>query len=444
MIIKKGLTLRTTINNHPSSIDNQKMHHFHYKKNELYCEDVPVAEMATEVGTPFYLYSHATLRKHFRALDHAFDGMKHLTCYSVKANSNIAILRLFALEGGGMDIVSGGELYRALKAGVEPNKIVYSGVGKQTEDLEYALRSDILMFNAESPLEILKLNEISGRLSKKARITIRVNPDVDPKTHPYISTGLRENKFGIDIDDALEQYSLAANLENLEISGVSCHIGSQLTQVSPFVDALGKLNGLIGELEEAGIKINYLDLGGGLGITYDREEPPHPREYAAAIKKGLRTSDLTLILEPGRVIMGNGGILVTKVLYTKPAREKMFFIVDAAMNDLMRPCLYDSYHMIQPVKKADREKVKADIVGPICESGDFFAKGREIESCRQGELLAIMSAGAYGFSMASNYNSRPRACEVMVKGDRFYTIRERETFEDLVKGETIPDFLKMN
>jgi len=417
------------------------MHHFNYIEKELYCEEVPVSDVALEVGTPFYLYSHATLRQHFRAVDHAFDGLKHLTCFSVKANSNIAILRLFAIEGGGMDIVSGGELYRSLKAGVAPNKIVYSGVGKQTEDLEYALRSDILMFNVESPLEILKLNEISGRLSRKARIAIRVNPDVDPKTHPYISTGLRENKFGIDINDALEQYTLAASLENLEISGVSCHIGSQLTQVSPFVDALGKLYGLIGELESKGIKINYLDLGGGLGITYDTEEPPHPREYAAAIKAELQTEDLTLILEPGRVIMGNGGILVTKVLYTKPTREKTFFVVDAAMNDLMRPALYDSYHMIQPVKTSDREKIKADVVGPICESSDFFAKGREMESCRQGELLAIMSAGAYGFSMASNYNSRPRACEVMVKGDRFYTIRERETFEDLIKGETIPDFL---
>ena len=417
------------------------MHHFHYIEKELYCEEVPVSDVALEVGTPFYLYSHATLRQHFRAVDHAFDGLKHLTCFSVKANSNIAILRLFALEGGGMDIVSGGELYRSLRAGVAPNKIVYSGVGKQTEDLEYALRSDILMFNVESPLEILKLNEISGRLSRKARIAIRVNPDVDPKTHPYISTGLRENKFGIDINDALEQYALAASLENLEISGVSCHIGSQLTHVSPFVDALGKLYGLIGDLERSGIKISYLDLGGGLGITYDREEPPHPREYAAAIKAELQTEDLTLILEPGRVIMGNGGILVTKVLYTKPTREKTFFVVDAAMNDLMRPALYDSYHMIQPVKTSDREKIKADVVGPICESSDFFAKGREMESCRQGELLAIMSAGAYGFSMASNYNSRPRACEVMVKGDRFYTIRERETFEDLIKGETIPDFL---
>jgi diaminopimelate decarboxylase len=420
------------------------MHHFHYIRNELYCEDVPVSEVAVEVGTPFYLYSHATLMQHFRAFDQPFDDIDHLTCFSVKSNSNIAILRLFALEGGGMDIVSGGELYRALKAGVDPQKIVYSGVGKDTEDLEYGLCSDILMFNAESPLELLKLNEISRRVSKKARIAIRVNPDVDPKTHPYISTGLRENKFGIDIKNALEQYSLAAGLENLEVSGVSCHIGSQLTQISPFVDALGKVKELIGRLHEGGIRISYLDLGGGLGITYDREEPPHPREYAAAIKQELQGTDVTLILEPGRVIMGNGGILVTEVLYTKPTKEKTFIIVDAAMNDLMRPCLYNSYHLIQPVKMGDREKIKADIVGPICESADFFAKGREIESCQQGELLAIMSAGAYGFSMASNYNSRPRACEVMVRENRFYIIRERETFEDLVKGERFPDFLKVN
>ncbi len=420
------------------------MHHFHYIRDELYCEDVPVSQVAVEVGTPFYLYSHATLRQHFKAFEQAFDDIEHLICFSVKSNSNIAILRLFALEGGGMDIVSGGELYRALKAGVKPQKIVYSGVGKDTEDLEYALRSDILMFNVESPLELLKLNEISRRVYKRARIAIRVNPDVDPKTHPYISTGLRENKFGINIKDALEQYSLAAGLENLEVSGVSCHIGSQLTQISPFVDALGKVKELIGRLHKGGIRISYLDLGGGLGITYDREEPPHPREYAAAIKQELQGTDVTLILEPGRVIMGNGGILVTEVLYTKPAVEKTFIIVDAAMNDLMRPCLYNSYHLIQPVKRGDREKIRADIVGPICESADFFAKGREIESCQQGELLAIMSAGAYGFSMASNYNSRPRACEVMVRGNRFYIIRERETFEDLVKGERFPDFLKVS
>jgi len=417
------------------------MHHFNYKGNDLYCEEVPVSQIAQEVGTPFYLYSHATLLQHFRVFDHAFGEIKHLTCFSVKANSNLAILRLFVLEGGGVDIVSGGELYRALKAGVEPGKIVYSGLGKQVEHLEYALESDILMFNVESAQEILKLDEVARGLGKRPRMAIRVNPDVDPKTHPYISTGLKENKFGIDINDAPEQYVMAAGMKNLKVSGVSCHIGSQLTQVEPFVAALGKIKELIRGLEEAGIRIDYLDLGGGLGITYDSEEPPHPGEYARAVREELGTADLTLILEPGRVITGNGGILVTRVLYTKPTREKLFIVVDAAMNDLARPSLYNSYHSIQPVNAPGREKVKADIVGPICESGDFFAKGREVEPFEAGELMAVMSAGAYGFSMSSNYNSRPRACEVLVKGDRFYIIRERETFEDLVRGEMIPDFL---
>ncbi|OPX34859.1 MAG: diaminopimelate decarboxylase [Desulfobacteraceae bacterium 4484_190.1] len=417
------------------------MHHFNYINKELYCEQVPVLKVAREVGTPLYLYSHATLLRHFGAFDGAFSGMKHLTCFSIKVNSNLAILRLFVREGGGGDIVSGGELYRALKAGMEPGKIVYSGVGKSVEGLEYALKSGILMFNVESIQEILKLNEVAGKMGKKARMAIRVNPDVDPKTHPYISTGLKENKFGIDISEAPEQYSVAAGLKNLEVSGVSCHIGSQLTEISPFIDTLGKLKKLIRELGQSGLQIDYLDLGGGLGITYDREAPPHPKEYARAIKEEIKIEDLTLILEPGRVIAGNAGILVTKVLYTKHATEKTFIIVDAAMNDLIRPSLYNSYHGIQPVKISDRKKIKADIVGPICESADFLAKERDVEPYEPGELMAIMSAGAYGFSMSSNYNSRPRACEVMVKGDRFYIIRKRETFEDLVKGEMIPDFL---
>ena len=417
------------------------MHHFHYVDNELFCDEVPVSKVAKEFGTPLYLYSHATLRQHFRAFDDAFKGIDHLTCFSMKSNSNLAILKLFALEGGGVDIVSGGELYRALKAGVDPGKIVYSGVGKKVEDLEYALKSDILIFNAESVQEISKLNDAAKRLGMKARIAIRVNPDVDPKTHPYISTGLRENKFGIDISEALENYTVAASMDSLMVCGVSCHIGSQLTEVSPFVDALGKLKQMITQLGGIGIHIDYLDLGGGLGITYDREEPPHPIEYARAIKDEISMADLTLILEPGRVIVGNAGILVTKVLYTKSTREKTFFIVDAAMNDLIRPSLYDSYHGIQPVKMSGRKTVKADIVGPICESGDFLAKAREIESLELGDLVAVMSAGAYGFSMSSNYNSRPRACEVMVKGERSYTIRARETLEDLVKGEIIPDFM---
>ncbi|MFH1351471.1 MAG: diaminopimelate decarboxylase [Pseudomonadota bacterium] len=417
------------------------MHHFQYRDNHLYCEDVPIAEIAKDVGTPFYLYSHATLKKHFRAFDDAFKDVRHLTCFSMKSNSNLAILRLFAKEGGGADIVSGGELYRAIKAGVDPKKIVYSGVGKRVEDLEYALKSEILIFNAESEQEVFTLNEVAKRLGKKAHIAIRVNPDIDPQTHPYISTGLKENKFGIPFERALEQYTLAAGMGNLKVTGLSCHIGSQLTQVSPFVEALKKLKALLRKLEEIGISISYLDLGGGLGITYDKEIPPHPEEYAHAIKEELDIEGLTLILEPGRVIMGNAGILVTEVLYIKSMQEKVFIIVDAAMNDLMRPSLYGSFHGIQPVKISGRERMKADIVGPICESGDFFAKGREIESFEPGELMAIMSSGAYGFSMSSNYNSRPRVAEVMVKGNHYYIVRARETYEDLIRGEVIPDFL---
>ena len=418
------------------------MHHFQYQNNELFCEDVPVSAIADEVGTPFYCYSHATLTRHFRAFDHAFSDIKHITCFSMKSNSNLALLKLFALEGGGVDIVSGGELFRALKAGISPDKIVYSGVGKKVEDLEYALESGILMFNTESAQEITTLNQVAGRLGRKANIAIRVNPDIDPQTHPYISTGLKENKFGIDINGSFEEYRKAAGLPNLRIVGVSCHIGSQLTKMSPFVDTLKKLKDLIKRLNDAGIGIQVLDLGGGLGITYDKETPPEPGEYAAALKKELNSKDLTLIFEPGRVIVGNAGVLVTRVLYTKSTGEKRFVIVDGAMNDLMRPSLYGSFHGIQPVIRMGAQKVRSDIVGPICESGDYLAKDREVEKVEPGDLMAVMSAGAYGFSMSSNYNSRPRVAEVMVKGDQYFTIRARETYEDLIRGEMIPDFLQ--
>jgi diaminopimelate decarboxylase len=418
------------------------MHHFNYKNNELHCEDMPVSRIAKEIGTPFYLYSYATLTQHFRAFDEAFRDVPHLTCFAMKSNSNLSILKLFALQGGGVDIVSGGELYRALKAGVDPRKIVYSGVGKTTEDMQYALQSGILLFNVESSQEILLLNEIAARMGKKASISIRVNPDIDPQTHPYISTGLRENKFGIDIRQALEEYTKVASLKNLVVSGVSCHIGSQLTRLSPFVDALKKLKELIGQLRHIGIGVSYLDLGGGLGITYNQEEPPHPREYAKALKDELDVKDVTVILEPGRVIVGNAGILVTKVLYKKTTAEKSFIIVDAAMNDLIRPSLYGSFHGIEPVSAGDRKKIKADVVGPICESSDFLAKDRDLDSFERGDLLAVMSAGAYGFSMSSNYNSRPRIAEVLGKGNAYYVIRARESYEDLVRGETIPDFMK--
>ena len=417
------------------------MHHFHYKKNSLYCEEASVQDIAQEVGTPFYLYSNATLERHFLAFDEAFAGIKHLTCFSMKSCSNLAVLRLFAKKGGGLDIVSGGELYRAIQAGVDPKKIVFSGVGKKDEELEYALASNILMFNVESAQELKRLDEVGERIGKRAPIALRVNPDVDPKTHPYISTGLKENKFGININEAPEQYTIAAAMKNIMVFGVSCHIGSQLTDVNPFVDTIEKLTKMISLLEKAGIHIEYLDIGGGLGITYDNEDPPHPTEYANALKDKIGMTDLTLILEPGRVIVGNAGILITKVVYSKISGEKIFYIVDAAMNDLMRPSLYNSYHAIQPVRVSGRKEVKADIVGPICESGDFLAKDRIVESYEPGELMAVMSAGAYGFSMSSNYNSRPRSCEVMVKGDRFYVIRARETNEDLVRGEMIPDFM---
>ena len=320
------------------------MHHFNYKGKNLCCEEVLISEIADSVGTPFYLYSHATLVQHYKAFTDAFEDIRHLICFSMKSNSNQAILKLFAREGGGVDIVSGGELFRALRAGVDPKKIVYSGVGKRIEDLEYALRSDILMFNVESSQEILALNGVADRLKKKATVAIRINPDIDPLTHPYVSTGLKENKFGIDIKRSFEEYKMAAELPYLRVSGISCHIGSQLTQISPFVDALKKLKEHIKRLEGAGIGVDFLDLGGGLGITYDQEEPPHPGEYATAIKKELGMEDLTLILEPGRVIVGNAGILVAKVLYTKASPDKRFIIVDAAMNDLMRPSLHGMNH----------------------------------------------------------------------------------------------------
>lgn len=418
------------------------MQFFEYKDQELFCEDIKISEIAGDVKTPFYLYSYATLERHFRVFNEAFNGIDHIVCFSMKSCSNGAILRISSQAGGGVDIVSGGELYRALKAGVSPDKIVYSGVGKTTSEIEYALKSDILMFNVESPQEIARLNEVAGSMGKKARIAIRVNPDVDPQTHPYISTGLKENKFGIDINKSFDEYISASKMDNIEVTGVSCHIGSQLTKLSPFVDALKKVKELICKLTDAGIKIKNLDLGGGLGVTYDDEKPPLPEEYASVLKETLGDTDLTLILEPGRVIMANAGILVTKVEYTKANEDKNFAVVDAAMNDLARPSLYGSYHGIKPLKIDSKEIINIDIVGPICESGDFLAKDRDLPVLKQGDLIAIMSAGAYGFTMSSTYNSRPRVSEVMVKGDKYYTIRERETYEDLVKGEMIPDFLK--
>ena len=417
------------------------MHFFEYKDHQLRCEGIPIKQIAEKVGTPFYLYSYHTLVRHFTIFDEAFKGIPHLVCYSAKANSNLALLRLFVNLGGGVDVVSGGELYRALKGGADPQKIVFSGVGKREDEIEYALKTGILMFNVESSQELQMINEVAGRIGKKAAIAIRVNPDIDPKTHPYISTGLKQNKFGIDILRAPMAYHLASQLPHLKIVGIDCHIGSQLVEVEPIVEALRRLKRLVENLRKEGMEIQYLDLGGGLGITYEDEEPPHPIEYASTILEEIRGFGCTLILEPGRVIVGNAGVLVAKVLYTKENEEKRFVIVDAGMNDLVRPSYYGSYHQILPVIEETREEIVADVVGPICESSDFLAKGRKIPNLRSGELIAVMSAGAYGFSMSTNYNSRPRVAEVLVRDDQMFVIRQREDYEDLIRGENIPDFL---
>lgn len=418
------------------------MNYFQYRDQALFCEEIPVEQIAREVGTPFYLYSHRTLRHHFRVFDSAFEEIPHIVCFSAKSNPNTSILHLFAREGGGIDIVSGGELYRALKAGVDPGKVVYSGVGKRDDEIDYALKTGILMFNVESVQELESINRRAEMMGVRAGVGLRVNPDVDPQTHPHISTGLKENKFGIDIEAAITAYRNADALKHLDIKGVSCHIGSQVTKVSPFIDALKRLKELIRQLRSEGISVRYLDLGGGLGITYDRETPPQPSEYARAIIDASRDLDCTFIFEPGRVIVGNAGILVTRVLYTKENEGKRFLIVDAGMNDLIRPSLYGSYHQILPVIQRNRKEIVADVVGPICESGDFLAKERRIPAPDRGEILAVMSAGAYGFAMSSNYNSRPRVPEILVRDDCWDVIRQRESYEDLIHGEKIPDFMK--
>lgn len=423
------------------------MNHFEYRNGEMFAEQVPLKRIAQEVGTPAYVYSLATLKRHFKVFDQAFAKARHIVCFSVKANSNLALLRAFAKEGSGFDIVSGGELFRALKVGADPKKIVFSGVGKKKQEIEYALEAGILMFNVESEEELFALNEIAAGIGKKAPISLRVNPDVDPQTHPYISTGMKKAKFGVDIKKSLETYKKAVSLRNVDVVGVDCHIGSQLTSVTPFVDALAKVREyldrvLAGELKKEGAQIRYLDLGGGLGINYHDETPPLPDDYARAIIQGLEGLDVTLILEPGRVIVGNAGILLTEVQYLKENETKKFVIVDGGMNDLIRPALYGSYQAIQPVVQTNAEKMIADVVGPICESGDFFAKDREIARPRRGDLLAVMSAGAYGFTMASNYNSHPKPPEVLVDGDRYYIVRKRESMDDLINGEVIPTALQ--
>jgi len=418
------------------------MHFFNYKGTELFAEDVPVRTLAEKYGTPLYIYSHKTLVRHFRAYDEAYRDFPHIVCYAMKANSNGAVLRLLAKSGCGADIVSGGELFRALKAGIPADKIVYAGVGKTEEEIRSALKAKILMFNVESEDELREIDRVAGKMRTKAPVALRVNPDIDAKTHPYISTGMREHKFGISIDNALEDYGLAARLKNIRVIGVQKHIGSQITKISPFVDALERILVLLDELNRQKFDIRYLDIGGGLGITYAAEKPPAPADIAAKLLPLINGRKITLVMEPGRSIVGNAGILVTKVLYLKKGEGKEFVIVDAGMNDLMRPSLYDAYHRILPVAKKRRNTIMADVVGPICETGDFLAKGRRLDKVKKGEYLSVMSAGAYGMSMSSNYNSRPSVAEVLVNGKTHSLIRKRGSYEDLVSNEDIPGYLR--
>jgi len=419
------------------------MNYFEYKNGELYSEDVPVANIAKAVGTPVYIYSYKTLERHFLVFDGAFKGIPHITCYSCKANSNIAILRVMGGLGGGTDIVSGGELYRALQAGISPQKIVFSGVGKTEVEIKSAVKAGILMINVESADELAATRRVAREMKKKIPLSVRVNPQIDAKTHPYITTGLKKNKFGVLWDEAYRLYHEMQADEYLDPIGISSHIGSQILELGPFVEAIQSLKKMVLQLREEGIPIAYIDIGGGLGITYKDELPPQPGDYGKIIEKELKGMGLTVILEPGRVLVGNSGILVTQLLYRKQGPGKTFYIVDGAMNDLVRPAFYDAYHEIIPVNRETGTDIKTDIVGPICESGDFFAKDRNVADLQRGEFLAIMGAGAYGFSMSSNYNSRRRAAEVLVKGKEFFVIRKRESFKDLIRGESIPSFLEV-
>ncbi len=419
------------------------MEDFFYRNDELYCEDVPLSRIAKEYGSPCYVYSHAALLRQYRAYDRAFGSIPHIIAFAMKANSNLAILRVMAREGSGVDIVSGGELFRALRAGVPAQKMVFAGVGKGPEEIREALKADILMFNVESSAELQAINDVAAGVGCKARVALRINPDIDPKTHPYISTGLKKSKFGIAADRALEEFKLARSLPHIDVVGVHKHIGSQLTEVTPFVEALKKILALVERVRAEGTDIRYINIGGGLGITYSDEKPPKPHDLASAIAPLLRDLKVTLIMEPGRNIVGNAGALVTRILYEKQGEAKRFLIVDAAMNDLIRPSLYGAYHEIRPVRQQYAQGMthQVDVVGPVCESGDFLAKDRAMPNVPAGELLAVMSAGAYGFVMASNYNSRPRVPEVLVHGSEVHLIRARETYEDLVRGEAIPPFL---
>ena len=413
------------------------MDYFNYRDGELYAENVALSAIAEQHGTPCYVYSRATLERHWHAFDQAFAGRPHLVCYAVKANSNLAVLNVLAQLGSGFDIVSVGELERVLVAGGDPGKIVFSGVGKREDEMRRALAVGIRCFNVEVSAELDRLNRLAGELGLKAPVSLRVNPDVDALTHPYISTGLKENKFGIDIEQALGEYRRAAAMPHLDVVGIDCHIGSQLVNAGPFLDALDRVLALAQQLYKLEIPIHHLDLGGGLGIRYRDEQPPEPLELAAAMVERLKDADYEILIEPGRAIAGNAGILLTRVEYLKSNREKDFAIVDAAMNDLLRPSLYNAWQEIVPVRQdGTAESRTYDIVGPVCETGDFLGKQREL-ALREGDLLAVRSAGAYGFSMSSNYNSRPRPAEVMVDGDRIHLVRARETIASLFAGESM-------
>jgi diaminopimelate decarboxylase len=414
------------------------MEHFAYRDSDLCCEQVSLRALAAIAGTPAYIYSKAALLEGLAGYHNAFREIPHVVCYSVKANSNLGVLSVLAKAGAGADIVSGGELYRALRAGVPPKKIIFSGVGKSRDEMRDALKADILMFNVESRSELKVLDEVALEMGVRAPIALRVNPDVDPQTHPYIATGLKTSKFGIPYGEALAAYEDAATMQGLEIVGADMHIGSQLTKAAPVADAVARVVALVKALRERRIEIRMIDVGGGLGIRYRDETPPTHEEYATVLLPALREAGVTVLLEPGRSIVGNAGVLLTRVLYRKDTGAKKFVVIDAAMNDLIRPSLYGSFHDIRPVDEAGRARAPemVDVVGPICESGDFLAKDRELPRFEPEELLALMSAGAYGFAMASNYNTRPRAAEVLVDGNRYTIVRRRETYEDLVAGET--------
>lgn len=417
---------------------------FHYRGGELYCEKVPVERMAEDAGTPLFVYSHAFIKDAVKEYKIAFRGTPLLLCYAVKANANIAILKLLENLGCGAEVISGGELYRTRQAGVKPGKIVFDGPGKSPEEIRYALREGVLMFNVESEQELECIDALAGEMKVKARIALRVNPDVNPNTHPYIATGLKKDKFGIPIERALDYYKRAAAMSNLEVVGLHQHIGSQITRVGPYRDSVRKLVDLLERLRAEGLRLQYLDIGGGPGIRYDKERALTPERLAGALREVLESSGCRLIVEPGRSIVGNSGALITRLLYIKSNAVKNFYIVDAAMNDLIRPSLYQAHHHIAPVQLVPERDgtITVDVVGPICESGDYFAQDREMPVMEPRSLIAVMSAGAYGFTMASNYNARPRAAEVLVKGDEYHIIRRRETFRDLIKGEKIPEFLE--